>query len=578
MGVHPPIGGYTLPYLALGFAAGEAPKQWFSNQLTCRRSTISNPKQTRSSLAWWLDAASGLPPEWADAADPVDRGTPQVERLFEAIANYTYDWESWMGDDGRPRWINPAVERITGYTVTECHDMADYPLPLIHLDDRADMAAQLQNAAAGQSSNDVTFRVQHRTGQIRWAAASWQRLLDEDGRSLGYRISIRDITRRKQAENALQAAHAEADRANRAKSRFLAAASHDLRQPLQAISMFVSALKSTARGPANEEIIAALEDSLRATNGLLDSLLEMSRLDAGVLEPKPRDFAIGDLLDRMEHEFASPAAEKGIGLRVVASSVFVRSDPTLLDRMLRNLVSNAVRYTSKGRILIGCRRRGSTLRVEICDTGIGIPADKLDAVFEEFFQLGNPERDRTRGLGLGLAIVHRLAKLLGHRIDVRSRPGQGSRFAVEIPVADASPVMEPSNETTADSLAGALLVAIEDEAVQLRAMSDVFERWGCAVIAAASVTEAIEKLSTEYRVPAAIIADYRLRDGATGIEAISALRTKLGRTVPGIILTGDIEPARLQEVIAAGLTLLHKPIDADSLRSALQILIRRNAE
>ncbi|WP_119460953.1 ATP-binding protein [Rhodospirillaceae bacterium SYSU D60014] len=513
-----------------------------------------------------------------EAVDLGEREASQVDRLFEAIANYTYDWESWMGDDGRPRWINPAVERMTGYTVAECHAMSDYPLPLVHEDDRADMAAHLRNAAAGLSGNDITFRIRHRAGEIRWAAASWQSVLDEDGRSLGYRTSIRDITRRKQAENALQEAHAEADRANRAKSRFLAAASHDLRQPLQAISMFVSALKSTASGPANEEIIAALEDSLRATNGLLDSLLEMSRLDAGVLEPKPRDFAIGDLLDRMEHEFAGPAAEKGIGLRVVASSAFVHSDPTLLDRMLRNLVSNAVRYTSKGRILIGCRRRGSTLRVEICDTGIGIPADKLDAIFEEFLQLGNPERDRTRGLGLGLAIVHRLAKLLGHRIDVRSEPGRGSRFAVEMPVAHASAPVGRSTETAADSLAGALLVAIDDEAMQLRAMSEVFRRWGCVVIAAVSAAEAIDKLSSDGRVPAAVIADYRLRDGATGVEAISAIGSSVGRPVPGIILTGDIEPVRLQEVVATGLVLLHKPIDAESLRQVLQRLVGQDAD
>lgn len=506
--------------------------------------------------------------------DALELRPQAVDRLFEAIANYTYDWESWMGEDGRPRWINPAVVRMTGYTVAECFAMPDYPLPIVHQDDREAIARHLITAAEGASGNDVAFRIRRKDGTVRWGAISWQCLLDAEGRSLGYRTSVRDITQRKQDEDALRAAHAEAERANRAKSRFLAAASHDLRQPLQAINMFVGALKSTATGPENEEIIAAIEDSLRVTNSLLDSLLDVSRLDAGVLEPKPQAMAIGDLLDRMELEFAGPAAEKDIDLRVVASSAFVRSDPILLDRVVRNLVSNAVRYTRHGRILVGCRRRGTTLRLEVWDTGIGIPADKLEVIFEEFYQIGNPERDRTRGLGLGLAIVDRMAKLLGHRIDLRSEPGRGSMFAVELPIVTGTVPEEPSETATRDRLAGALLVAIDDEPAQLRAMTEVLRRWGCEVLAATSTAEAITEMPKRGgRIPDAIVADYRLRDGATGAEAILAIRAALNRQIPGIILTGDIEPTRLRQVKASGFALLHKPIDADRLRHALQDIV-----
>ena len=505
------------------------------------------------------------------------RPTPDVERLFEAIANYTYDWESWMGLDGRPRWINPAVERMTGHAVDECLAMPDYPLPLVHETDRADMAGHLRAAAAGGSGNDVAFRIRHKNGQVTWAAMSWQTLLDGAGRPLGYRTSVRDITERKRAEDALRQAHAEAERANLAKSRFLAAASHDLRQPLQATNMFVAALKAMASDAESGEIIAAIQDSLRATNDLLDALLDVSRLDAGVVQTKPREFAIGDLLERMETEFVPAAAAKGLALCVVASSVAVRSDPALLDRILRNLLSNAVRYTVSGRVLAGCRRRGSDLRIEVWDTGIGIPEDKLEAVFEEFTQLGNPERDRTRGLGLGLAIVERMARLLGHRIEVRSRPGQGSMFAVEVPLGGPCAAAEPPPRPDAAALTGALVVAIDDDPVQLAALGVLFRRWGCEVVAAASAGEVLARLSEAGRPPDAIVADYRLRGSATGAEAIAALRAKLGWDVPGMILTGDTEPARLIEARASGFELLHKPVDPDRLRRVLRGLLSATA-
>ena len=507
-----------------------------------------------------------------------------VDRLFEAIANYTYDWESWMAPDGRPRWINPAVERMTGYTVEECLAMPDYPLPLIHAEDRAGIADHLRSAAAGRSGNDIAFRILQKRGGIRWAAVSWQTLYDDAGRSLGYRTSIRDITGRKQVEDALRRAHEEAERANRAKSRFLAAASHDLRQPLQAVNMFVAALKATARDAESAEIIASIQESLRATDDLLDALLDVSRLDAGLLQPRPRDIALGDLIDRMEDEFASQAAAKGLTLHTVASSIMVHSDPALIGRMLRNLVANAVRYTDRGRVLVGCRRRGAMVRIEVWDTGIGIPEDKIGAVFEEFYQLGNPERDRTRGLGLGLAIVDRMARLLDYRVDVCSRPGKGSLFAIELPIAQRSPSRQPpapavaapdSDAAAAPALAGRLIVAIDDEPMQLKAMQQLFARWGAEVIGAASTAEALARVIERGRMPDVIVADYRLREDTTGVEAIVTLRAGLERTIPGVILTGDTEPARLREAEASGFELLHKPVDTTRLLATLTRMASR---
>jgi len=496
-----------------------------------------------------------------------------MEHLFEAIANYTYDWESWMGLDGRPRWINPAVERMTGYAVAECLAMPDYPLPLIHDEDRPAVAAHLARAAQGTSGNDVAFRIREKDGGIRWASVSWQTLFDADGVVRGYRTSVRDIGARKAAEDALRTAHAEAERANQAKSRFLAAASHDLRQPLQALNMFVAALGATSLDARSREIIGAIEDSLHATNDLLDSLLDVSRLEAGVLQVNRRRLAIIDLLDRMEAEFAEPAREKGLKLRVVPSSAVVQTDPTLLDRILRNLTANAVRYTERGRVLIGCRRRGTMLRIEVRDTGIGIPASKLQAVFEEFYQIGNPERDRTRGLGLGLAIVDRIADLLGHRVDVWSQPGRGSLFSIAVPLAEPSASPDDRAPMRRGRLDGAVIVAIDDEPAQLHAMTLLFRQWGCDVLAAHSAEEAITRLAASSRRPDAIVADYRLRDDRTGAEAIIALRDVMHAPIPGVILTGDTEPGRLAEAAASGFELLYKPVDPARLRELLMRLL-----
>lgn len=505
-------------------------------------------------------------------------------RVFRAIADFTYDWESWIGMDGRPRWVNPAVTRMTGYSVADCLAMADYPLPLVHPEDRGMIADHLRDARSGVSGNDVAFRILRKDGTVGWGAVSWQPITDRRGRSLGYRTSVRDITLRKQAEEELARAHAAAQSANRAKSAFLAAASHDLRQPLQAITTFLAVLKITAREKESQRVIASMDECLAAASDLLNALLDVSRLDSGVLKPEPRAVAVNDLLEQIEIEYSGRAREKGLELRVVPSSAVIHADPTLTSMIVRNFLSNAIRYTDRGGVLVGCRRRGPNLRVEVWDTGVGIAPDKTEAIFEPFYQVGNPERDRTRGLGLGLAIVERVARLLNAPVAVRSELGKGSVFSVEAPLVEGPPSEEPFGlslfEPTAapgrvrehQPMEGLFVVAIDDEPLQLAAFETLFSHWGCKVVAAPSAESALAKLAQAGGTPDVILADYRLRDGLTGAQAIQRISATLGHKLPGILLTGDTEPSRIAEAEASGFRLLHKPLDPQELRAVITAL------
>lgn len=490
---------------------------------------------------------------------------------FRAIADFTYDWETWVGPDGGVRWVNPAVERIAGYSVEECLAMPDYPLAMVHEDDRPDLARHLAGAAAGQSGNHEEFRILCKDGTLRWGAVSWQPIFDRDGRDAGYRTSVRDITDTKRFEAELQEAYHRAEKADRAKTHFLAAASHDLRQPLQAIAMFTASLNKPTDHEGVAKVASRIQECIGAANEILGALLDVSRLDAGVLVPRPSDFLVCDLLETIEIDFAPHAEAKGLALRVVTSSVVVRTDPALLKRIVSNLVANAVRYTDAGRILVGCKRRGDWLRLEVRDTGIGIEPAARDRIFEEFFQAGNPERDRRRGLGLGLAIVQRLSHKLQLPVEVESRPGVGSVFSVDVPLA-ASQDFVSASETPAPHLSavsGRKILVIDDDPVQLDALSFLLGSWGCNMLSAAGIGEAKEIVSAEARPPDAILADYRLRGKETGSEAINEIRQAIGIDVPGLIVTGDTEPARLKQAAKSGFKLLAKPVDATELLESL---------
>lgn len=499
--------------------------------------------------------------------------------LFEAIANATYDWESWIETGGRLMWVNPAVERLTGYSVAECMAMPDYPLPLVDEQDRARIAEQLRRGAAGSAGNDLEFRIRHKDGRVLWGAVSWQALRDEHGRQLGVRTSVRDITERKRVEQALQRACDEASRADRAKSMFLAAASHDLRQPLQAASLFLA----TLRRRLEEAHLRGLADSVAACldsgNSLLEALLDVSRLDAGVLEVHARDFALRDVLDRVVETCSPAAGEAGVELRLRVGEETVHADPLLLERVVENLVSNAIRYAPRGRVLVCARRRAGAIRVEVRDNGIGIAPDQQQRVFEEFYQVDNPERDRTKGLGLGLAIVARIARLMDARLELRSAPGRGSLFALELAVAQgAVPAREAAGGAGEAALAGRVVGAIDNEPLALAALTAYLESLGCRVLGADSCEALLARLREVEETPELIVADYRLRGRSTGVQAIETLRAHFGRSIPGLLLTGDTEPARLAEAAASGLPTLHKPVVAEELLEALGACLGRRDE
>ena len=362
-----------------------------------------------------------------------------------------------------------------------------------------------------------------------------------------------------------------AEHANVAKSRFLAAASHDLRQPIHALGLFVAALREQALDRAQRELVGRIDASVQAMESLFDALLDISKLDAGVLAPNLQTFPLASLLAKVDNDYAPVANAKGLRFRIRPSSAWVRSDPALLERMLRNLVANAVRYTQRGGIVVGIRRRGASVAIEVCDTGPGIPAERQTEIFQEFCQLDNPERDRAKGLGLGLAIVDRLGRLVQHPVRLASRLGRGSRFTIEVPYAASVPPARESqvDEPAADALVGGFVVVIDDEAAIRDGLRILLGGWGCHVLTAASGADAQRQLGEAERYPDVILSDYRLRDGETGAEAIRRIEECLVQPVPGVLITGDTAPDRLREAQASGYRLLHKPVAPEKLRALL---------
>lgn len=365
---------------------------------------------------------------------------------------------------------------------------------------------------------------------------------------------------------------AEKDRADQAKTRFLSAANHDLRQPFQALRLFHHLLMERLTEPRERTIAEKMGEALDSGENLLHALLEVATLDAGVVRPNIGDVAVAEVLQDVAREFQPAAEAKGLDLRLMVCDQIVRTDRTLLARMLRDLVRNAVAYTETGRIVLGCRRRGQWLRVEVWDTGPGIPTEHLDAIFEDFVQLGNPERDRRRGLGLGLAKVRRKAALLGHSVEVRSRYGLGSVFTISVPVAASDrPAAEPASAAGlgGEPAATRLILVVEDDPVQRGGMQMLLESWGHRVIAAADGAAALDCLRAASEKPDLVVSDFRLPGPLSGVQVVLAAGALLGRPLPGLILTGDTAPERIREAVATGCRLLHKPVTPDLLREAL---------
>lgn len=367
-----------------------------------------------------------------------------------------------------------------------------------------------------------------------------------------------------------------AERANQAKSRFFAAASHDLRQPLHALSLFVAALKARTHQPETQTLIDNIEASTAALELLFNALLDISRLDAGAIEPHRVHFPVQKLLNDLEQQFGAVAAERRLRLHFRPCNATLYSDPLLIERILINLVSNAIRYTDDGGVLVACRPRGRMIRISVVDTGRGIPSDQQEHVFHEFVQLHNAARDRSRGLGLGLAIVSRLGRLLGHRVALRSRPGHGSSFSIDVPLGDARLIETPVPAAPPGQIpADALVLLVDDESAILRGMAELFDNWNIDLVTAHSADEAVQWLDSLGRIPDVIVSDYRLPEDADGIEVINRLRRKYGHDIPAILVTGDTAPDTIQRIAHAGFPLLHKPLRPAKLRALLTHLIQQ---
>jgi signal transduction histidine kinase len=367
----------------------------------------------------------------------------------------------------------------------------------------------------------------------------------------------------------------EAERATLAKSRFLAAASHDLRQPMHALGLFIAELNQHAHlAPETRRLVRQIAASAEAMENLLDSLLDISKLDAGVFQPNLRTFPLQPLLDRLATDFAPLAEERRLRLRVRPTPAWVESDPALLERVLINLVSNALRYTQEGSVLVACRARGGTLRIEVRDSGVGIAPEAQEIVFHEFVQLENPERARNKGLGLGLAIVRRLTDLLGHRLTLRSRVGAGSVFAVELSLAPAQGMTaEPDGERPPGDLAGTRVAVVDDDPLALTSLHSLLLSWGCLVYPADSLENLTMELATRGIIPQVIVSDYRLRGPRTGVDVIRALRNRFDPDLPAILISGDTAAETLREAQTEGLVLLHKPVRPAKLRALLNRLL-----
>ncbi|MGO4394620.1 hybrid sensor histidine kinase/response regulator [Variovorax sp. M-6] len=369
-----------------------------------------------------------------------------------------------------------------------------------------------------------------------------------------------------------QAAQLKADQANLAKSKFLAAASHDLRQPIHAQGLFLEVLARSKLSAAQYDALANARATWQASAEMLDTLLDFSRIEAGVVEPQMQDFQLQPLLNRIENELAPQADAKGIVYRSRETHAAVRSDPALVALILRNLVSNAIRYTDSGGVLVASRRRGNELLIEVWDTGIGIEPTQHREIFREFHQLGNAERDRRKGLGLGLAIAQGLARALGHTLSLVSEPQRGSVFRLALPLAQvgvASGRLEvPAGHARVFDVR--VLVIDDDEAVRA-GMRQLLRAWGCECDVADSIEEALALARAN--PPGLVISDYRLRELRTGAEAITTLRAEFGERLPALLITGDTAPQRLREARASGVPLLHKPVSPDQLYRGLTCVL-----
>ena len=374
----------------------------------------------------------------------------------------------------------------------------------------------------------------------------------------------------------LQNAKFDAERANKAKSVFLASASHDLRQPLNAMQMYIAALQSKVKDKEILRIIEDINSVSISTARLLNALLDVSELEVGAIKPRHEIFSVNNILISIFQSFLPLAKDKELDFRIVPSSLYVRSDPALLERILGNFMSNAIRYTNKGSVLIGCRKRGDKVSIEVWDTGCGISDDQMSLIYEDFYQIENKERDRGKGLGLGLALAKRLADSLEHTIDSKSSLGSGSCFSVSVDLAENKADKNQSEIfMNIMNLSGINILLVEDDIDVLKATKQLLESWGCKVKTARNKDEVMNLIKENpYNNPDIILADNRLPGDSSGIDITYLIQEKLQTSIPCVIMTGDVERNHVQSIIDQGFPVLLKPIQPAKFRAMLSHLIQ----
>jgi two-component system CheB/CheR fusion protein len=395
----------------------------------------------------------------------------------------------------------------------------------------------------------------------------------------GVVITFTDITERKRVKRALIQAKQQAERANAAKSRFLAAASHDLRQPLQTLHLLQGLLAKVVEGETAQKLIARFDQTLAGMSDMLNTLLDINQIDSGAVRVEKVTFPISDLFDVLKDEFACHAEDQKVALHVVPCSLSINSDPRLLEQMIRNLLSNALKYTKRGKVLLGCRRRNGMLSIEICDTGPGIPEDELHAIFEEYRQLDNAARERSQGLGLGLSIVKGLGNLLEHRIYVRSHPGRGSVFGIELALPESRIAKQHQSDRRVDEPKaevaprnGSILI-VEDDPELRDLLEHLLKDEGYRTAAARDGAAALDLVTQGLVRPDLILTDFNLPNGMNGLQATAKLRERLHRRTPVIILTGDISTGTSREITLQNCVKLNKPVKLKELTQVIQELM-----
>lgn len=457
-------------------------------------------------------------------------------------------------------------------------------LEAIHPDDRESVDLAFKESVESKAPYDITHRLLMKDGTIKWVQERCETHYDGEGNPIRSIGTVLDITERKLAEDELKVAHdelegrvrertvalnaakQEAEQANIAKSRFLAAASHDLRQPLQSIGLYLSVMDRLSDKPKLQEVSAKMHKSVDVMGELLDALLDVSKLDGGSITPEIKDFSTERMYHQLVADSGPLAAEKGLSFRCVGDPCVVRSDPALLQRIVENFVSNAIRYTESGGVEVRCDTSDNHARISVTDTGIGIPADALDTIFEEYFQLDNHVRDRRKGLGLGLSIVKHIARLLDHRLDVTSISGEGSTFSVEVPLGTPAEVLSAANEPPARPVQNArvpVVLFVDDDPAIVEGMTMMLEVSGIKVHTALDGDAALAHIAAGV-APDLVVSDYRLPK-YNGVELIRRIRKQTMTDLPTVIMTGDTSSQEIEKANLDDCTILHKPVDVERL-------------